>query len=208
VTISIADARGHIVRAFASDDPAQTIDPEITVPTYWVRPSRNPSAEPGFHRFVWDLHEAEPASFEHDYPISAIVHATPRAPEGVLVLPGAYAVTLTANGFSLTRTLRVVLDPRVTAGTSALRSQYDLATQIVGGMNHTYALGVAAGARGDVKAKARFTKLNGQLGRLLDLVESADAEPTVTAEATVARLLHGVAAGGRIPLELSGEDEP
>ena len=208
VTLSIADAHGRIVRALASDDPAQTIDPEITVPTYWVRPSRNPSAEPGFHRFVWDLHEAEPVAFEHDYPISAIVHDTPRAPEGVLVLPGTYAVTLTANGRSVTRTLQVVIDPRVTASASALRRQYELATQIVIGMNRTHALGVAARTHGDAKAAGRYEKLNGQLGRLLDLVESADADPTLAAQSTVAQLLHGVAASGRIPIELSGEDEP
>jgi len=75
-------------------------------------------------------------------------------------------------------------------------------------MNRTHALGVAARTHGDAKAAGRYEKLNGQLGRLLDLVESADAEPTLTAQSTVAKLLHGVAASGRIPIELSGEDEP
>jgi hypothetical protein len=208
VTIAIADAAGHEIRRFASDDVADPIDPEIEVPTYWVRPQRNPATGPGFHRFVWDLHEAAPLAFEHGYPISAIVHDTPRAPEGVLVLPGTYTVRLTAGGRTYSRPLTIVLDPRVTVSAAALHEQYALATQIVRAMNHAYELAGAAKTQQDTAAAARYGKLNGELARLLDFVEGADAAPTVTAEATVAKLLHGIALGGRIPLELRGEDEP
>ena len=129
VTITIDDAAGRNVRSFASDDEPQPIDPEITVPTYWVRTTRVPSALPGVHRFAWDLRSAPPPAFVHDYTIAAIVHDTPRSPEGVLVPPGTYTVRLTASGRTQTQTLRVVLDPRVRVPSSDIARQYDLASE-------------------------------------------------------------------------------
>ena len=205
VTIAIDDAAGHRVRTFASDDPPQAIDPEIDVPTYWVRPSRNPSAAPGMHRFVWDLRESPPAAVAHDYPIAAIVRDTPRSPEGVLVTPGTFTVRLTAGGRTETQTLRVVMDPRVTAPASAIAVQYELASRIAAAMNRTYAL---ASRTKDAPTAARYTALNGGLARMLDLVEGADAAPTANLVSTAGALIGGVANGGRIPLTLQGEDEP
>jgi photosystem II stability/assembly factor-like uncharacterized protein len=208
VTITIADAAGRVVRRLASDDPPVPIDPEIDVPTYWVRPSRNPGTAPGLHRFVWDLREAAPGAFEHGYPIGAIVHDTPRAPEGVLVPPGTYAVTLAAGGTTVTKTLRVASDPRVSAGSAALAEQYALARRIAAAMDRTYALGTAATARKDAAASRRYAVLNGSLARLLDAVDGADARPTVQVRATFDRLTRDIAAGGGAPLDLGGADEP
>jgi photosystem II stability/assembly factor-like uncharacterized protein len=208
VTLAIADARGRVLRTFASDDPPQAIDPEIDVPTYWVRPPSNPSAQPGIHRFVWDLCETAPDAFDHDYPIAAIVHDTPRSPEGVLVPPGTYTVRLTAGGRTLERSLRVALDPRVTASPHAIAEQFALAERIASAMNRTFALGTAARARKDAATADRYETLNGNLAAMLANVESADAEPTVAEQSTASILVAGVANGGRIPFKFRGEDEP
>jgi photosystem II stability/assembly factor-like uncharacterized protein len=208
VRLTIADAAGHLVRSFSSDDAPEAIDPDITVPAYWVRPTRVPSAMPGLHRFVWNLEATPPSSFAHDYPISAIVHDTPRAPEGVLVPPGSYTVRIDAGGRTSTRPLVVTIDPRVTAPGGALAEQYALATRIAAAIDRTYDLGSRATTRKDTKEAARFERLNGELGRMLEIVEAADAAPTVAMERTVGGLVAGVSPGGRTPPELRGEDEP
>ncbi len=204
VTIAIDDASGRRIRTFASDDPPEAIAANIDVPTYWVRPTRIPSALPGTHRFVWDLRETPPNAFDHDYPISAIVHDTPRTPEGVLVRPGTFVVTVTAGGRRSTQTLRVVMDPRVTASPAAIDDQYALAEKIAGEMNRTFAL--ASHAK-DAASAARLRTANAELARYLDLVEGADAEPTVNLHSTVGSLIQGIVSGGRIP-QPQGADEP
>jgi len=83
------------------------------VPTYWVRPTRIPSARAGAHRFVWDLHYPAPKATSYGYPISAIAGDTPRVPQGALALPGRYTVTLTANGRSYAQPFDLRMDPRM-----------------------------------------------------------------------------------------------
>jgi len=208
VIFTISNAAGRVVRSFASDDAARPIDPEIDVPTYWLRPSRNPSAQPGTHRFVWDLHETPPAAFEHGYPSAAIVHDTPRSPEGVLDPPGTYIVRLGAGGQAYTRVLHVAMDPRATASPVAIADQYALASRIATAMNRTFALRTQAQSAKEADAAQRYERLNGNLAAMLDLVESADAQPTATMQATSSLLLAGVSNGGHISINFRGEDEP
>jgi len=63
---------------------------EHPIPMYWVRTSRILSAEPGMHRFVWDLHGETPKSLNKEFPISAITHDTQLLPLGAWALPGSY----------------------------------------------------------------------------------------------------------------------
>ena len=78
------------------------------------------------HRFVWDLHYPPPDSLEHEYPISAIYHDTPRTPLGPPVLPGKYSVKLTVNGISYTQPLTIKMDPRVKVTVADLALQFRL----------------------------------------------------------------------------------
>ena len=55
------------------------------------------------HRFVWDLCYPPPEGVDHEYPISAIFHNTPRYPLGALVVPGEYSLKLTVDGKSYTQ---------------------------------------------------------------------------------------------------------
>ena len=58
VTLEILAKDGRLVRRYASTDPVTPIPPavEAPVPLYWYRRPLSLSAEPGMHRFVWDLH--------------------------------------------------------------------------------------------------------------------------------------------------------
>ena len=97
--------------AIRTDRP-RPIDPEMNVPTYWLRPFQRPSASAGMHRFVWDLHAApKPDAKPEELPISAIVHDTP-SEQGEWVAPGVYTVKLTAGGRTYMQKLVVKADAR------------------------------------------------------------------------------------------------
>jgi hypothetical protein len=103
VTLEVLDAQGKLVRRYSSADPPERTEADLEkelIPHYWLREAKTLSAEPGMHRWTWDLRYAAPASTTHEYPSSAVPHDTPRYPLGPLVLPGQYTVRLAANGQS------------------------------------------------------------------------------------------------------------
>ena len=194
LTLSIFDSAGNLVRQWSSADKPVPIDPQIRVPTYWVRPTQIPSAAKGGHRFTWDYMYATPRSTSYDYPISAIVHDTPLTPQGVLALPGTYTVQLSVNGRTLRQKLQLRMDPRVNIGMPALRAQFALAMRISKLMADSYSQMKQAEAGKNTTEAQRDSGINGQLAALLDVVESADVAPTrqtIDAVAAVDRLLHG-----------------
>ena len=176
VTMDILDARGHVVRRFTNTDAAPPIAPDITVPTYWVQRFHALGADEGMHRFVWDMHYAQPLALSYDYPISAIDHDTPRVPQGVLAMPGTYTVRLTAGGRSVTRSFELRMDPRVSTPKAALAAQFALAERIVDLMNRTFE---------KAKSNKLYARLNGRLAALLDVVEGSDDAPTPAAIAAL-----------------------
>jgi hypothetical protein len=167
VAIAIYDETGRELRRYASDDALPVAIPHLDKPAYWERPFVRPSTTAGMHRFVWDLRESPPRSFDQDLPISAVPHDTPRVPEGPLVVPGRYTVRLEVDGRTLRAPLLVVMDPRVTITSRALDEQFRLAERLVTIMNHSYAAGEHS-----VNEEAAF---------LLDTVDGADAQPTAQA---------------------------
>ena len=139
VTLEIADESGKLIRRFSSaDQPEPLNENELNIPTYWIRPPRILSSAGGMHRFVWDLHYPSPESVEHEYPISAIYHDTPRYPLGPAVLPGRYVVKLTVDGQSYSQPLTIKIDPRVKTPIDGLRQQFELESNIVQSMNVDY----------------------------------------------------------------------
>jgi photosystem II stability/assembly factor-like uncharacterized protein len=139
VTLEVVDRGGKLVRRFASTDKPEEVNPkELDVPLCWVRPPHVLSAAAGMHRFVWDLHYPPPDSLHHEYPISAIVHDTPRYPLGPTVVPGEYTVKLTVGGKEYSQPLTVEMDPRVKASQADLAKQFALETRIVGAMHQDF----------------------------------------------------------------------
>jgi photosystem II stability/assembly factor-like uncharacterized protein len=123
VTLDIVDARGQLVRRFASDDAPELAAEQIAkqlIPPYWIAPPQRLATTAGMHRFVWDLRRAPPLAIGHDYPISAAPHATPRTPEGARVAPGTYTARLGIGGKTLSRAFEVRVDPRVKLAAGAV----------------------------------------------------------------------------------------
>ena len=139
VVFEVTDASGKLVRRFASDDKPEPVDTkEVNVPTYWIRPERSVSTQPGMHRFVWDLRFPPPDSLEHDYPISAIYGDTPRYPLGPAVVPGTYTIKMTVGGETQSKPLIIKIDPRVKVSSADLNQQFALEMTIVDAMHRDY----------------------------------------------------------------------
>src|SRR5579862_953202 len=91
VTLEILDARGGVVRKYASTDKAEPTREEMEkqlIPLHWLRMPETLPATAGMHRWIWDLRCAVPTATRYEYPISAVPHDTPRTPQGPMALPG------------------------------------------------------------------------------------------------------------------------
>ncbi len=131
VTLEVKDAKGNIVRRYASDDPAPNIDmKKLKVPSYWIRPAQQLPATAGLHRFVWDLHYTPIADIEPEFPISAVFRHTAPEATSPWAMPGQYSVVLSANGKSHTQPLAVRMDPRVKTADTDLADQLTLSKQL------------------------------------------------------------------------------
>jgi photosystem II stability/assembly factor-like uncharacterized protein len=227
VTLEIIDSKGVLVRKYSSSDTPGKIDETQQFPTYWFNPPPTLSKHPGLNRFVWDLRYERPRALRYGYSIAAAFGEDAiMQPEGPLVVPGTYQVTLSVDGKTYTSPLEVKMDPRVKTSPVALRQQLILETQIMQAMWESYQsvleirdlrtqlndlqtkLKSDAGAKPLLDAIAALDKkaaelvaveqtyppvgivsaasLNGALGSLMVLVDSADAAPTAQATSAFA----------------------
>jgi photosystem II stability/assembly factor-like uncharacterized protein len=200
ITLEIFEATsGQLIRRYSSDDPAEPPVPGRNVPDYWLRPWQPLAATPGLHRFVWDVRYPAPAVERFDYPIAAIPHNTPKYPQGMWLLPGAYQVRLTVNGRIYRQPVVVKMDPRVKMTAADLTQQFRLSKSLDDMMRQL------ADARTD--ARRRITGASGdQLGRLqaaaapvdqvsvsaaalYSTIQDVDAKPTAATESAVTDVL-------------------
>jgi photosystem II stability/assembly factor-like uncharacterized protein len=130
VTLEVLDAAGKTIRRFSSDEKAPEIRDIGNTPWYWIRPTQILAAEPGLHRFVWDLHYPMLPGAQPSYPISATPYNTPAEPRGPWVVPGVYTVKLTVNGETMTQLLTVKMDPRVKSTAAMIAQQFALAKRV------------------------------------------------------------------------------
>lgn len=125
--LEILDSEGTLVRAFSSESAGEYEAPpaEPGMREWRLERFGTPAlpAEPGAHRFTWDL--AYPGPWD---PNSA------RAGRGgPMVPPGAYTARLSAGDWSASRTFQVRMDPRAASegiGEAVVRRQVELALQV------------------------------------------------------------------------------
>jgi len=155
VSLEILDSAGNLLRKYTSDDPVAPTPKELhiqLIPAYWpLRFGPLPKAS-GMHRWVWDLRATAPAATHRDYPIAAVPHRTPLAPQGPLVVPGLYTVRLTVDGKSETAPLTVKMDPRVHISQAELEALHAAQT--------TMAASLDALAKADIEAHSVMEQLN------------------------------------------------
>jgi photosystem II stability/assembly factor-like uncharacterized protein len=184
VVLEIRDAAGNLVRRFSSADKPEPVNAkELNVPMYWIRPARVLSAAAGMHRFTWDLHYPEPDVLDHEYPISAIYHDTPRYPLGAAVLPGQYNISLTVDGKHYTQPLHLRMDPRVKTSPDDLHSQFELDRKIADALHRDY------------QALQQVRSLRSQLKALTERRPSPEIAKTIAALEAKAAALEGDGGG-------------
>ena len=202
VMLEILDEQGHLVRRYASTDkpePIEKIAREHPIPMYWVRPTQILSGSAGMHRFVWDVHYAPPDALSHEFPISAIVHDTPKYPLGAWALPGKYTVKLTAAGKSYTQPFVVKMDPRITTSAADLRKQFEMQTGSVEGMNESFeALAQVKSVRAQLKDRAE----KAGKGALADRIAALDKKASEMEGAAVPSFF-GLPPSGKRPENFS-----
>ena len=95
------------------------------------------------HRFAWDLRHGDPPAIHvqspYNYPIAAIVGATPLPPQGPLVMPGKYEVRLKVGDQVFRQPLEVKMDPRVQFIRNELQSSLDLQLKISAALGRNFA---------------------------------------------------------------------
>jgi hypothetical protein len=172
---------------------------ENPIPMYWVRHEQVLSSAAGMHRFVWDIHYPAPESFAHEYPISAIVHDTPRYPLGALALPGEYMVKLTVDGKSYSKPFVVKMDPRIKAPLAELRMQFEMQSGSVEGMNKSFeALSQVQSVRAQLKERAA----KAGKGALADAIATLDKQ-AAELEGAAQSNFYGLPPGAKQPENFS-----
>ncbi|MFO1515580.1 MAG: hypothetical protein U1F22_01420 [Lysobacterales bacterium] len=142
VALEVRDAQDRLVRRFASSDQPEGLDVEDRYfAQAWVRPRAPLSAAAGMHRFVWNLRYPRPQAAQYGYSIAAIWgEDTPVVPEGPLVPPGDYRVSLSVDGKATsTQTLHVVADPRRAFDAAAAQSALAFSQELQAALQRDYA---------------------------------------------------------------------
>ncbi len=130
ITLEIKDGNGNVLRHYFSAEPVPTPEPKLKIPRYWLRPPQALSAAPGLHRFFWDLHGQPLPETEPVYPMTAVEHETAPQPTAPWTLPGNYTIALTMDATTVTQSLTVKMDPRVTASPADLREQFEASQKL------------------------------------------------------------------------------
>lgn len=190
VTLEILAPGGEVIRRYSSDDPEPPPVPAPNLPDYWIRPSSRLAATPGLHRFVWDVRYAPPAVTSFSYPIAAIHQNTPRTPQGMFVMPGAYQVRLTVGGEAYRQPILIRMDPRVKTSTADLQLQFDLSRRVMRALDDLQAMREGATVDRLTAIQQAYQPLPG----LFTQLQGADMRPTAATEAAVAEAVARVEA--------------
>jgi hypothetical protein len=126
ITLDVTDSHGKQVRHYSSAPYKVEEDDFQPLPDFWKEPAHPMSTDAGTNRMNWDLRYENPPAFSHGYDISATPNLTPTSPQGPLVLPGVYTLTLTVDGQKYTQQITVVNDPRSPGSPRDLREQHEL----------------------------------------------------------------------------------
>jgi photosystem II stability/assembly factor-like uncharacterized protein len=135
IQLEVYDPAGALVKSYTSAPipPEKEKDDPFIAP-YWIAHLQPLSRDNGMHRFVWDLRYTDPPAIHvqspYNYPIAAIVGATPLPPQGPLVMPGKYEVRLKIGEQVFRQALEVKMDPRVSYVRNELQSSLDLQLKI------------------------------------------------------------------------------
>ena len=130
LSIEIRDAKGLLVNRLTSEIEAPPAA-EVYFAATWLRPAAPLKRAAGMHRAIWNLRYPRPQAIRYEYSIAAVFGAdTAVKPQGSMVLPGTYQLTLKAGGSVQHAQLRVLQDPRSHATLAQLQASQSLSQRI------------------------------------------------------------------------------
>lgn len=204
VTLSIFDSGDNLVRRYSSAEKSPDM-PLANFPDYWKSAPNILPARAGANRFVWDLRHTPPAG-PVNWAGPAVLHRTPRGPQGPLVVPGRYRVVLTVNGTDYSAPLTVRANPYTDTSGTALRANVQFSLKLVGVIDDNARIlqrartALAAAEQAGDKARVKhirdtlntldLEKTNNQLRELLGRVSATDSAPNPTVADKAGELLH------------------
>ena len=162
VKLEIFDAKGTLVRRYASGETKAEKLPPLPIAERWIPKAVALESGAGMHRFVWDLRwnsSGTGEAFEDEG------YGTPRGPR---VTPGQYQVKLTVDGTTFSQPLQVEMDPRSKAATAELEQQLKLALEIFGEVR---------------RGRQALAELSAAKSSLAKLKEQLKGQPQLLAEA-------------------------
>ena len=131
VALEVHDSAGNLVRRFTSTDSMD--GPPVTryFAKQWLKPAVALSAAAGSHRFVWDLRYPRPRAVAYNYGINAsTVNGTMIVPQGPMIAPGEYKVSLMVKDRTYEQPLTVVADPRVVMEESQIQAALQFSREL------------------------------------------------------------------------------
>ncbi len=109
LVLEVLDSSDRVVRRWSSAEQPQAVNARaLDIPAFWVHPQQPPSAQPGAHRFIWNLEYAN----------------------HVLAPPGHYTVRMNVSGKTYSRELVLRRDPTYPASDADLLAQFNLSESI------------------------------------------------------------------------------
>lgn len=133
VQMELYDARGQLVRRYASSERKPEKRPPLPIAERWLPQPVVLDNRAGMHRFVWDLRWDSSGTGEEE--IEEDEFGTPKGPR---VSPGGYQVKLIVDGTPSTAPLNVQMDPRSKASATELAEQEKLGLEIFAQARRTW----------------------------------------------------------------------
>jgi photosystem II stability/assembly factor-like uncharacterized protein len=176
VKLELLDATGRLVRRYSSTDKSEEPSLQVPIAPRWLHKAPTLSAEPGLHRFVWDLRYERSGDDSVDDDDDENVNYP-----GPFVLPGTYKVRLVTGAGMLEQPLQVVLDPRSAATPADLAQEFAWAERAFKDVVAARKLNadVTAANKGDLADfKKQLAEVTRALSAALTAFESSDRTPT------------------------------
>jgi photosystem II stability/assembly factor-like uncharacterized protein len=182
IQLEIYDSSRTLVKSYSSAPiPPEKEKDDPYIAPYWIAHPEPLSRDKGMHRFVWDLRYTDPPAIHvqspYNYPIAAIVGATPLPPQGPLVMPGKYEVRLRLGEQVLRQPLEVKMDPRVSYIRNELQSSLDLQLKISAALGRNF---------------SAYQQVKDSRGRLSELKRRPKGDAVADAAATLDAKVAGI----------------
>jgi hypothetical protein len=159
------DSEGNVIKALkGAKEEKEPATPEMAYFRGRLAP-KNVPARAGLNRFEWDMRYPDTRG------IKGGTHLHGGNLRGPVAVPGTYQVKLTVGGESVTKSLEIKMDPRISVVQENLQEKFDFLMKIRDRMSETH------------NAINQIFKLESELKMIKKKVKGLESEKSISAEA-------------------------